>query len=169
LSELLHFNATTSLLPTEDILNDVQIDDVVHRFGFKIGRHGFVLEKTLTTEILIKPTIYTIPNSPKWVVGMVNLRSNILPVIDLSSVLRMQYVNNPGDFVLVIDKGRESIALLVDDLPKLLKNPTQAEQVSGAEYVAEQYVQPGVMVKGDIWDQIDIKHLVHGLKDLMEN
>lgn len=99
---------------------------------------------------------------------MVNLRSNILPVIDISSVLRTQYVNNPGDFVLVIDKGRESIAILVDDLPKLLKDPTPAEQVSGADYIAEKYVQPGVMVKGDIWDQIDIKQLVHGLKDLVE-
>ena len=166
MSDLIELNTPNADLQGGDqLLDGGQVHDLEHRFGFNIGRYNFVLAKTMTTEILLKPTIYRIPNSPGWVFGMVNLRSNILPVIDLSQTLGTRYVNNPGDFVLVIDKGKESVAILIDALPKLLINPLAAQKLGEANYSMSNFIQPGVYVKGDIWDQLDVKGLVSGLKD----
>lgn len=167
---LIQLSPANSVLPVNDeLLDDGDVQNSEHRFVFKIGRFEFVLAKTLTTEILVKPTIYHIPNSPDWLFGMVNLRGNIHPIVDISTVLKTDYVNSPGDFILVIDKGRESLALLVDSIPRLLNDSSIAETLSETSWIMDEFVQPGVKSGNNILDQLDIKGLVNSLKVCAES
>lgn len=134
------------------------------RFGYRIGSHRFVLEKTLLTEIVMHPTIYEIPKGPPWLRGVINLRGNILAVIDLSEALGTVCKSNPGEFVLVIDKGSEALALVVDAAPRSLVNPVPARQANDQQNLLGEFVQAGVQSENNTWMQLDAKRLARSLR-----
>ena len=132
-------------------------------FGYNIGSHHFVLDKSLLTEIVIRPPIYAIPRSPAWLHGVINLRGNILAVIDLSESLSTTYRSNPGEYVLVIDKGADALALIVDSPPKSLINPEPAPSPSAGNGFKTDFIQAGVQSENILWMQLDAKALVKSL------
>lgn len=145
-------------------LLDAELRDYELRYCYRIGRLEFVLEKTLITEIQLKPVIYAIPNSPVWLHGMLNLRGNILPVIDLAATLGTDLKSNPGEFVLVLDRGVDALALLVDGLPRALTNPQAAGSLAEMKLNADGFMQPGVCSEeGLICNQLDVRSLVESL------
>jgi twitching motility protein PilI len=153
------FTVTADVL-TEDITSEVEI-----RFGYRIGYFHFILDKSMVTEIVIDPVIYSIPNSPIWLSGMLNLRGNILPVIDLSKELNTSLKSKPGKFVLVIDKGETALSILVDALPKSLENTTEAQSLDKVMNISNDYLSPGLISEDKQWMQVDIKSLIKAMKN----
>jgi len=148
----------------KDILQEEVINNVEIRFGYSIGYFKFVLEKTMITEVVIEPTIYPIPNSPLWLQGMINLRGNILPVIDLSETLSTSLKCTPGQYVLVVDKGSKALALLIDALPKSLADPVAADDIGKMTSIPHDYLSAGINAEGEHWMELDIKQLVQSMK-----
>lgn len=138
--------------------------DVLVRFGYRIGTHHFVLDKTLLTELVIKPVIYPIPQKPTWLNGVINLRGTIVPVIDLSQTLNTVFYNNPGEYVLVIDKGADTLALLVDAPPASLTNSRPQTRSVTLNNISQEFVSPGVQTNNTSWMQLDVKGLVLSLR-----
>ncbi len=84
--------------------------------GFKLGNDQFVASVELVNEVVIFPEAVKIPGIQPWVLGLVNIRSNLIPAIDLKLFIsgeatrlskhsRMLVVNQPGGQVgLVVDE-----------------------------------------------------------------
>lgn len=84
--------------------------------GFKIGDMYLVTQVDDINEVVILPELVRIPGIDNWVLGLVNIRSNLIPAIDLRSYLtgesskltkhtRMLVINQPGGHAgLVVDE-----------------------------------------------------------------
>jgi len=84
--------------------------------GFKIGDYHLVAPVNDVNEVVILPELIRIPGIDTWVLGLVNIRSNLIPAIDLKSFLtkepakitkhsRMLVINQPGGQAgLVVDE-----------------------------------------------------------------
>jgi len=84
--------------------------------GFKIGDIHLVTEVDDVNEVVILPELVKIPGIDTWVLGLVNIRSNLIPAIDLRLYLtgepakltkhsRMLVINQPGGQAgLVVDE-----------------------------------------------------------------
>jgi chemotaxis signal transduction protein len=144
------------------VLNAAQATDV--SFGYRIGCHRFVLDNAMLSELVVKPAIYPIPKSPAWLCGVINLRGNILAVVDLSATLSTVCNSAPGDFVLVIDKGSEAVALLVDAPPAALAHATAITASSAAAGLQSDFIHGGVEAENQLWLQLDIKGMVRHLR-----
>jgi chemotaxis signal transduction protein len=96
---------------------------------------------------------------------MLNLRGNILPVIDLSKELNTSLKSKPGKFVLVIDKGETALSILVDALPKSLENTTEAQSLDKVMNISNDYLSPGLISEDKQWMQVDIKSLIKAMKN----
>lgn len=147
------------LLPVNEPAQDVDV-----RFGYRIGTHHFVLDKSLLTELVIKPVIYPIPQSPPWLNGVINLRGTVVPVVDLSQSLNTVFYNSPGEYVLVIDKGVEALALLVDTPPASLTNPAPQTTTVVPHSIKPEFTSAGVQSDQMSWMQLDVKGLVLSLR-----
>ena len=132
-------------------------------FAYRIGSHHFVLDKTLLTEIVIQPVIYPIPKSPGWLCGVINLRGNVLPVFDLSESLSTVCRSTPGEFVLVIDKGNEALAIVVDGPPRSLINPVPQTSGNDTTNLEGEFFQPGVQADNAVLRKLDVRRLVKSL------
>ncbi len=91
------------------------------RYGFRLGDINFLVNEFSMCEVVKKPTIYSIPNTPSWIKGLINLRGILVPVFDIKKHIEQEESENNFDTLLVIDKGERAFATFIDALPDSIK------------------------------------------------
>ena len=60
-----------------------EASELIQLVGFAIGKEQFGVVILMVQEIIRMVPITSIPNSPDFIEGVINLRGHIIPVIDL--------------------------------------------------------------------------------------
>jgi purine-binding chemotaxis protein CheW len=102
--------------------------DAVQLISFTIGTERFGVQILVIQEIIMMSTITEIPNSPDFVEGVINLRGNIIPVLDLRKRLRLRGVPRstgpkPGTRILVVEIEDSVTGFIVDSVAKVITVP----------------------------------------------
>jgi len=106
-------------------MNDAQIATNSY-LSFKLEDETFAVEVAKVLEILEIPSITKVPKSPAYMTGVINLRGNVLPVIDTRlkfGLSTTEYTVNTCIVVFKVDIGHESLVLgaLVDSVQEVLE------------------------------------------------
>ncbi len=101
--------------------------------GFRIGEHRFVSSIAEISEILMSPPPVTpVPATKPWLLGVANVRGNLVAVVDLKQFLFEQRTHvTDRTRVLLVRQSGGSVGLLVDELLGQ-RNLTDADR-AGAE------------------------------------
>jgi purine-binding chemotaxis protein CheW len=86
---------------------------------FTIGDEIFGMGIERVVEILKIQRIFTIPGLPEFLSGVMSVRGNIVPVIDL----RRRFGLKPSgkkERIIMVRYGKEKIGFLVDDIKEIL-------------------------------------------------
>src|SRR5262245_37709336 len=96
--------------------------------SLRCGAVTFALPIATVREIVMVPEITPVPETGRFVRGIINLRGRILPVLDLAPRLGIGAGPTPPDGrILVVEHDREHpIGLLVDDASEVLRVPDEA-------------------------------------------
>lgn len=82
---------------------------------FNIGSEIFGIGISLIKEIVRYPLIIAVPQTPDYVLGLTNLRGNVLPVLDSRKRLGMHATKETDDTrVLVVEIGSTYMGVVVD-------------------------------------------------------
>jgi len=89
---------------------------------FKLENEEFAFSIANVNEIIRVPNITMVPNSPAYVRGVISLRNEILPIVDLRSFLDIK-LNEYSDAtrIMVVDILNSKIGLVVDKVSEVLK------------------------------------------------
>jgi purine-binding chemotaxis protein CheW len=92
--------------------------------GFRIGRETFGLPIGAVREIVRVPEITSVPNSPDFIEGVINLRGRIIPVVDLRKRFG-EPVGAPSkkNRIVVVEVENRSLGLMVNSASEVLKIP----------------------------------------------
>ncbi|MBL7975949.1 MAG: chemotaxis protein CheW, partial [Candidatus Kapabacteria bacterium] len=63
--------------------NDTTVEETLQLVSFSLGSEEFGIDILSVQEINRVSSITRVPNAPKYVVGVINLRGKIIPVVDL--------------------------------------------------------------------------------------
>jgi purine-binding chemotaxis protein CheW len=108
---------------------------------FSLGREEFAVEVTQVREIMRMEEITRMPKSPHFVEGIINLRGQIIAVIDLAKRLNIEAQERGGDTrIIVVEAGDVKVGMIVDSVSEVLRvdagalepSPTLATDVSAA-------------------------------------
>jgi purine-binding chemotaxis protein CheW len=104
---------------------------------FGLGDQEYAIGVMRVREIIRHETISTVPGTPPWVRGVVNLRGGAVPVIDLAVKFGMpERTVTPRTCVVVVEaeiEGRETVlGLLADAVNQVLDIPASDVQVPPA-------------------------------------
>ncbi|MBC7246820.1 MAG: chemotaxis protein CheW [Actinobacteria bacterium] len=108
---------------------------------FSLGREEFAVEVTQVREIMRMEEITRMPKSPHFVEGIINLRGQIIAVIDLAKRLNIEAQERSGDTrIIVVEAGDVKVGMIVDSVSEVLRvdadalepSPTLAADVSAA-------------------------------------
>ena len=118
--------------------------DVIQLVSFMIEGAEYAVDILVVNEILRYPEITRLPNSPEFIRGVINLRGNVIPVVDI----RLRFGFSKGSItdltrIIVIDTYGKQIGLLVDNVYQVVRIPaasidTAAEIITGVsdEFIA---------------------------------
>jgi chemotaxis signal transduction protein len=89
---------------------------------FSIGGDTYALPVELFTEIIVAPKIFPVPTTPPHVLGVINLRGNIVPVVDIRPVLSLSSRSVP-DQIAIVKHGTIALGIVVDNVSEVVGVP----------------------------------------------
>jgi purine-binding chemotaxis protein CheW len=101
------------------------IDEVTTFLSFQLGKEFFAVNVAKVLTILEMKPITKVPNSPNFMRGVINLRGNVLPVIDMRIKFGMsatEFTTNTCIIVLnvTVDDELLQLGILVDAVDEVL-------------------------------------------------
>ena len=101
----------------------LEIEQLIQLVGFTIGKELFGVNILMVQEIIREAPITVVPNSPDFVEGVINLRGNIIPVIELRKRLNLytDTVKKEDIWILILDLGGRFTGFIVDSVTEVLK------------------------------------------------
>ena len=108
-----------------------QAADSMQLVSFKMGDETYGIEITKIREIILMGQITQVPETPHHVKGLINLRSTVIPVIDL----RARFGLAEGEMtdesrIVVLNVGSRTIGIVVDAVREVLR--VSGDQISEA-------------------------------------
>jgi len=128
----------------EDLYDDEEGDTLKDRFlTFHIGEEDYGIEIAYVTEIVGIQKITAVPDMPDFIKGVINLRGQVIPVMDVRC--RFSMTARPYDertCVIVVKLNESSVGLVVDsvkeviDIPeKNVSEPPRVAKADSARYI----------------------------------
>jgi twitching motility protein PilI len=129
-----------SLAHDPGVPEQIEAPGLWRAIGFRVGDHHFVSGIDEISEILMSPPpVTSIPSTRPWLMGVANVRGNLIALVDLKQFLFEQRTHITGRAcVLVVKQAGGNVGLLVDELVGQ-RNLTDADRVD-----AEGEADPGL-------------------------
>ena len=97
--------------------------------SFLLDKEEYAIGIMKVKEIIRVPEIVKIPNCEDYIEGVVSLRNNLLPIIDLRTYFGMEHMDiNDNSRILVVDMGSFTAGIRVDKISEVLRVPTSIIQ-----------------------------------------
>ncbi|MCW8962560.1 MAG: chemotaxis protein CheW [Gammaproteobacteria bacterium] len=139
-------------------------DDLMQLVGFKIDREQFGVNILMVQEIIRSAPITPVPNSPEFVEGVINLRGDILPVIDLRKRLNFELGDDGDDtWILILDIDGRVTGFIVDLVTNVIK--IEESEIEAAPEIAtsgleNQYINGVVDIGGTLMILLDFNRIL---------
>jgi purine-binding chemotaxis protein CheW len=96
---------------------------------FTLGSERFALPLLTVREVIAPPEITPIPFSPNYFLGIMNLRGQVISVLDLRLKLQLKTEKNPENAIVIVDLGNLQLGMWVDSVDFVLTpTPEQTHQ-----------------------------------------
>jgi purine-binding chemotaxis protein CheW len=90
--------------------------------SFQLDKELYGIEITKVREIILIAEITKIPQTPHYVKGLINLRSTVIPVIDLRSLFGLQQGEMTDESrIMVLQASGKTIGIVVDAVSEVLR------------------------------------------------
>lgn len=91
---------------------------------FKLGSDDYCVPVSQAREIQLYTNPTRIPNTPDFVEGVINLRGQIIPILDLKKRFGSGITDITATTkIIIIDMDGELLGILVDSVSEVLKTP----------------------------------------------
>lgn len=119
---------------------------------FRLGKQEFGVPIGQVKEIVMMPEVTPIPNAPNFIEGVINLRGQIIVIIDLSERFDLPQIERAETpRIVVVQAVDVTVGIIVDAAPQVLRLPL-ADIEPTPDYIASKveakYVE-GIGKKGD--------------------
>ena len=104
---------------------------------FSMGGDTFAIPVEHLTEIIISRKIYSVPTTPSHVLGVINLRGNIVPIVDIRPALALPPPSVPGQ-IAIVKHGTVTFGIVVDNVTEVVGVPESSVLEISADQEAQQ-------------------------------
>lgn len=135
---------------------------------FRLGNGEYAIDIMQAKEIIKMEKITLIPNAPDFVEGVINLRGNIIPIIDLKKRFNLEEAQgdkNTGIIIVKIDDV--DMGIIIDAISKVVSIPNEDIQppppvLSG---IGQKYIKGVGKLENKLLVVLDLAKLFSGEDD----
>ncbi len=101
--------------------------NTVQLIVFSVGREEYGLEIERIQEVIRMKSIKKLPRAPKFILGVMNLRGNIIPVVGLREKFNLDPLNyNDTTRVIVVNHRDKLVGMVVDEVTRVVNVPVSS-------------------------------------------
>ena len=109
---------------------------VVRALLLPVGDDWYALEMTWVCEVVASPLVTALPTAPSSVLGVFNLRGEIVPLFDTAALLGLGSARD-GSFAAVVDASLGPVGFRATGVPESIElgtplGPTEMEGTAGS-------------------------------------
>lgn len=132
--------------------------------AFRLGDESFAARREEVREVLAWPDqLARIPGAKAWVLGMANVRGQLLPVVDFKAFLGGPAIHaGRGSRVLVVNHAQVPAGLAVDEVLGFRRFPDSARTAEAPPVAlrCDRYLDGGFSDGSQIWPSMSLLRLV---------
>jgi purine-binding chemotaxis protein CheW len=101
-----------------------EAEDIVQMVGFIVANELFGVNILMVQEIIKDLEITAIPDAPNFIVGVINLRGSIIPILDLHERLKLsadRTSQSEQSWILILNVGGRVTGFVVDRVTQVIK------------------------------------------------
>jgi purine-binding chemotaxis protein CheW len=84
---------------------------------FRVDKERYALPLAAVREVVVPPSLWSrVPRAPPPIRGVINLRGRVVTVVELSRLLELPEPAAPAQKIILLDRGRRDLGLLVTDV-----------------------------------------------------
>lgn len=87
---------------------------------FKLGNEEYAIDINNSKQIIDMENITPIPNTPEYIQGVMNLRGQIIPIIDLKKLLNISHNNNIKSRIITVEIKDFLVGIIVDNIKEII-------------------------------------------------
>lgn len=104
-----------------DIKQEKKVDDVLRWVTFQLEKEVYGVNVMQVQEVLRYTEIAPVPGAPDYVLGIINLRGNVVTIIDT----RMRFGLSPAEItdntrIIIIEVDKQVVGILVDKVSEVV-------------------------------------------------
>lgn len=154
-------NKEESLFSVDELMFPEQTSDRPYtRYGYNISNMNFLVPEMVVSEVIQEPSIFNLPNSPYWIEGLINIRGNIVPVMNIAKFLK-QVSTESINKILVINSATKdpAIAIIIEDLPVSLEIGDNKTNITEHPEKLQKYLSNGFTQNSLDWVEFNPQKL----------
>jgi len=161
-----HLHGTFNLIDEEDEIFDYQM---LYHSGeqwltFRLGHETYGLEILQIRELISYPENIThVPRLPSFILGMINLRGLVLPIMDLRKRFDIaHFESGPFTVIIIVQIKTKVIGLVVDSVVDVvnLQDENKLEAPEESTGVNAKFVKGLANLRGEMVILLDLEQLL---------
>lgn len=100
-----------------------EVEDELPYVTFTLGKESFGIDLKLVEEIIEIPSITKVPDAPPYVLGVICLRDQVLPLLDFIQLLQVEpEEHDPSSaMVILLSFGQAKLGIVVDGIQEIIR------------------------------------------------
>lgn len=155
----------TPLLSSNEIMFPDENAERVHtRYGYKVLNMNFLVPEGTVSEVIQNANIFSLPNAPVWIEGLINSRGNIIPVMNIAKLIK-NFSHEKLTSILVLNKTdtKSAIAIMISDLPMSLEINDSKTTTDKYPDALHDYIDAGFSQNNMDWIEFNPQQLFKNL------
>ncbi|MDA8099707.1 MAG: chemotaxis protein CheW [Nitrospiraceae bacterium] len=156
---------------TADVVQHATAEEEVRICLFSISGDYYAVTVDILAEIIIPQKIFPVPTTPSHVSGVISLRGNIVPIVDIRPALSLAPATGPGQ-VAIIRYGSLTLGIAVDSVsevvsvPKssILPLPAEAASQDAAAKSRGRYLQAIIRRQNSVAALLNVERLLDAIQ-----
>lgn len=149
---------------------DVLPEEEIRICLFSIGEDFYALPVDVLTEIIIPQKLFPVPTAPQFVRGVINLRGNIVPIVDIRPALSLPLQSSLGQ-VALIKFGQMVFGIAVDAVSEVVSVPESSLLPLPSEHAAQhvpagrnRFFKAAVQRENGVVALLDLDRLIEAIR-----
>ncbi len=147
-------------------------DDELELVAFRVGDQDFCLDIRFVREIRGWTPATVLPHAPDFVLGVINLRGSMVPIVDLARRLGLG-ATRPGDrhVIVIAVIGQQTVGFLVDSVADIIGIAPSAIQAT-PEVTSQssiRFIQGVIALENRMLRLIDISSILPPIEEENRN
>lgn len=161
------FEEDVALIDEENLYNKYSAKEgrtVKEFLCFKLGNEEYGIDVSLAKEIIKNRAITEVPKTMNFILGVISIRGEVIPVFDLKKILDIETdVIAITAKIIIIDYNGEKVGLLVDSISQISKIPNDAIEATPINLTGakQEFIKGVAMIDGKMIRILDIEKILN--------